>query len=418
VTRRNVVLMPVGSHGDVHPFVGVGKALAARGHAVRAFTSGYYASLFEAVGIELHDAFPAQQFRALLDDPMLWRPGIRAVRHVVAMAIEQAAGQYAWLAERAGDPDLLVIASPLAFGARVAQDRFGLRLATLQLSPGAIPSVVDPPRLPGLFMPRWLPLWARRAQRAVLTRLGDRLFARVNQLRREVGLGPARDIVGGWWNSPSLTLGLFPEWFSGHPVDWPPSVRLTDFPLYDESDVAAVNPETGRFLAACADRGGAVVFTPGSAMTQGAAFFAAAVEACATLDRPGLLLTRHPGQLPRRLPPLVRHEPYLPFSAVLPRAAALVYHGGIGTLSQACAAGTAQLLMPMAHDQFDNAARIERLGLGRTLERRRFRGPALAAALDDLLGDERIARRCQEVAGRLRASYGIGRTCDLLEAMP
>ena len=38
--------MPVGSHGDVHPFIGVGLALRARGHRVRAFTSGYYAALF------------------------------------------------------------------------------------------------------------------------------------------------------------------------------------------------------------------------------------------------------------------------------------------------------------------------------------------------------------------------------------
>ncbi len=48
--------------------------------------------------------------------------------------------------------------------------------------------------------------------------------------------------------------------------------------------------------------------------------------------------------------------------ALVPRLAALVHHGGIGTTAQAMRAGVPQLITPFAHDQFDNAARVERLG--------------------------------------------------------
>jgi UDP:flavonoid glycosyltransferase YjiC (YdhE family) len=57
----------------------------------------------------------------------------------------------------------------------------------------------------------------------------------------------------------------------------------------------------------------------------------------------------------------------VPLGQVLPRALALVSHGGIGTVSQALAAGIPQLVMPLGFDQFDNAARLERLGVAATL---------------------------------------------------
>ena len=61
------------------------------------------------------------------------------------------------------------------------------------------------------------------------------------------------------------------------------------------------------------------------------------------------------------------HVRYAPFSALLPRLRGLVHHGGIGTSAQALAAGIPQMVAPFAHDQFDNAARLCRLGVAVTL---------------------------------------------------
>ena len=273
--------------------------------------------------------------------------------------------------------------------------------------------------MPGVYLPPWVPLWARRLHRGALRWLADRSFVELNRLRRRVGLAPARDIAGGWWNSPALTVGLFPEWFSGRPADWPDSVRTTGFALYDEADVTPLGDELARFIDdAGADTGAApLAITFGSAMTQGARLFAAAADACARLGRPGLLLTRHPEQLPSRLPSHVVHVPYAPFSMLLPRVAALVHHGGIGTMSQAFAAGTPQLVVPLAHDQFDNGHRAARLDAGATIARRDADGDALAGALEALLADRRIARGAQAVARRVAGDDGLARTCDLLEAM-
>jgi rhamnosyltransferase subunit B len=54
---------------------------------------------------------------------------------------------------------------------------------------------------------------------------------------------------------------------------------------------------------------------------------------------------------------------------LLPQVAALVHHGGIGTTAAALAAGIPQLIAPFAFDQFDNAARTVRLGVGQSSAR-------------------------------------------------
>ena len=53
-----------------------------------------------------------------------------------------------------------------------------------------------------------------------------------------------------------------------------------------------------------------------------------------------------------------------PHSQLFPRAAAIVQQCGIGTLGQALSAGCPILAVPFAHDQPDNAHRIEQARRG------------------------------------------------------
>jgi UDP:flavonoid glycosyltransferase YjiC (YdhE family) len=146
-------------------------------------------------------------------------------------------------------------------------------------------------------------------------------------------------------------------------------------------------------------------------------FFAAAVDACCQLGRGGLLLTRFRDQLPPRLPAGVRRFDYVPLSQVLPRAAALVSHGGIGTISQALAAGVPQLIIPLGFDQFDNAARLERLGVGATLTPRAFRGPAVTRQLVRLLTSPAVASACSAVSAKLAKAEWEDFTCRAVEEL-
>ncbi|MFN8516393.1 MAG: glycosyltransferase [Chloroflexia bacterium] len=94
------------------------------------------------------------------------------------------------------------------------------------------------------------------------------------------------------------------------------------------------------------------------------------------------------------------HRPYVPLNDILPRAAALIHHGGIGTTAQGLAAGIPQLVMPMSHDQPDNALRLRQLGVGAALPPAKFTGPRVAAVLDQLLRSETTLARCRDLAAR------------------
>ena len=409
-----ILMIPVGSAGDVHPHVGIGLALQRRGHDVSVLTSAYFEPLLSRVGLPLIPVGTVDDYLRPLKRPDLWRPH-RALG-VIGEVIRPHATEIARvLREQAtGDPPLLV-AHPLAFGARAAQEALGLRSVTLHLQAAGFVSRHDT-AVPHVWLRsvnRW-PMPVKRLLVAAGDRLSDRALSPVvNELCTEFGLPPARNIVREWWHSPHRVIGLFPDWYAAVQPDWPPQTRLTGFPLYDEGDATPLAPELDRWL----DAGDPpVVFAPGTANRQAARFFHAGAEACRGLGRRGLLLTRFGEQIPESLPSGVWHAEYAPFGSLLPRAAALVHHGGIGTLAQALRAGCPQLVMPMAFDQPDNALRLARLGVGRYLRPSRFTGPAAARELDALLGSEEVARACRAVASRFDGIDPVARTCDLIEA--
>jgi len=135
------------------------------------------------------------------------------------------------------------------------------------------------------------------------------------------------------------------------------------------------------------------------------------------LQRRGLLLTKYPGHLPARLPAGVRHFSFVPFSQLLPRAAALVHHGGVGSCAQGLATGLPQLLMPMAFDQFDNAERLRRLGVASMVRPQHFRGLAVARKLDALLGNAKTHENCHRWAKKCEGRAALAKTCERIEAL-
>ncbi len=413
-----VILAPLGSHGDVHPFVGLGRALKARGHEVLLLTAEPFRELADRAGF---DGFAplgtADDFERMIRDPDLWHPdrAVKAVHGDPARVGRMIRDAYARIAAWHRPGDTAVVAGTLTFGARVAQEKLGVPLATVHLQPCVFYSVDDPPLYANFHIRKWWPRAVKRgvywmADRLVLDRM---LAPPLNAFRGELGLPPVTRVFGRWMDSPELVLGLFPGWF-GSAADWPPQTRLPGFVRYDQSDDTPLSPDLDAFLN---DGPPPVVFTFGSAMRLGKPFFTAAADACRLLGVRGLLLAKGRDQVPDSLPDGVRHFDYAPFSSVFPRAAAVVHHGGIGTTAQALAAGVPQLIMPLAHDMPDNARRLERLGVGRAVYPKRFRGPAVAAALKELTASPAVAAACRTLAGRMTEGDPAADACRLIEGL-
>jgi rhamnosyltransferase subunit B len=409
------LLIAIGSHGDVHPFVGIGLALRARGHDVTVVANGHFEPLVRRVGLDFAPAGTAEEYHALALRPDLWHP-VKGFRLIMEGTVRFMRPVYQTIVERYVPGETVVVASTLGLGARVAQDKHDIPTATVQLQPSVLRTVYETPRLPGSPLRAWHPRWVKRAMWSVADRLviDPALAPGINAFRAELGLPPVRRIMDQWWNSPRLVIGMFPEWFARPQPDWPKQVRLTGFPLYDEKGIEPMPESLVQFLDAGAPP---MAFTPGSAMWQGRAFFDAAVGTCKLLGRRGLLLSRRREHIPPALPPEIMHVDFAPFSELLPRCAALVHHGGIGTSAQAMAAGIPQLVTPMAHDQPDNAERLRKLGVARWVGVRQFKPARAAKMLGELLTSPAVAATCAEVRARLRNVDSLERTCELIESL-
>jgi len=240
----------------------------------------------------------------------------------------------------------------------------------------------------------------------------DPAFCRpLNQIRAGLGLPPVRRLFHEWIHRATVTLGLFPEWLAPRQPDWPVGLQLTGFPRY-AAGAAALAPDLQQFIAAGAPP---VVFTAGTANTTSEGFFAESAQVCQRLGLRGVLVASLRAQLPETLPPNVVHVAHAPFGRLFAQAAAVVHHGGIGTLSEALRAGAPQLIRPMAYDQFDNASRACRLGVAKELLPRAYRGPRLDAALQGLLGDASIRAACRQAAVRMEGEDGLRAACDALQ---
>jgi UDP:flavonoid glycosyltransferase YjiC (YdhE family) len=286
----------------------------------------------------------------------------------------------------------------------------------VHLSPAVFRSVIRPAFTPPLPASPALPSWFNRALYAAVDRwiIDPAIGVPLNAFRAARGMPPVRNIFRHWIHSPDLTIGLFPSWFAPPAPDWPRNVLLSGFPLYDEADVTPMDDALARFL----DQGPPpVAFTPGSAMRHAREFFAAAVQICRKLGTRGLLLSRHAANVPPQLPDGMMHVQFAPFSRVLPRCAAVVHHGGIGTCAQSLAAGIPQLVMPMAHDQHDNARRLANLAVARVLPARRFSARPAAARLAEMLGSAQVAGSCAAIKTRMQNDNPFEKTALAIEAL-
>lgn len=409
-----ILIFPMGSAGDVHPFIGVGKALQARGHEVFIITSGFFEDLVKRAGLGFRPVGTAADFEAVQADPDIWHPK-KAFAALVRLGLNHSYGPIVEHARELHKPgETVLVAGTLAIGARNARDLLDVPLVTAHLAPCLFLSSYRLPRMHGAPVPQWGPRWLKRLMWFVGSRVADRhVLPVLNAFRREHGLAPASDIVRNWWHSPDRVIGLFPEWFGPPQPDWPKQVRLTGFPMFDEAGMAAVSPELEQFLA---DGEPPLVLTPGTSMAHGREFFAAGVEALKLLGRRGILLTKFAETIPKALPPGVRHFSYVPFSEVLPRSAALVYHGGVGTCAQALRAGIPHLIYHMAHDQLDNLSRVRDLGVGDGTAPKQFNPKRVAVMLGRLLDDAAVKSRAQALSQRFDTEAWICETCELIES--
>ena len=405
-----------GSHGDLHPFLALGRGLLARGHETTLV--GHPDWEMEAHGAGLRFVSTGEPSREdfIRDHPdvlsMRWG-GLVSLHTLVNKAIAPGFDHTirALLSETCNHD--VIVAHHFTFPAPVAAELSGLPWATVSLAPGVVPSAWS---LPGANFARPGRGPLGRAWNQFIWSSGS-LISRVmvdpvvNRLRTEHDLKPVSDAIFAA-HSPALNLQLYSEHFAARPPDWSEEKRIAGFCFYDPPDAVALDPEIEAFLAKGEPP---ILFTLGSVAVQSpGAFFRSAVEALETLGLRGILLIGPEKNRPTHLPGSVLAVPYVPYGLLMPRVRAVAHQCGIGTLSHTLRAGLPSLACPFAFDQPNNARRLEALGVAELILPHQRDARHMGLALEKLLSGNAPAL-ARHLGEQISEENGVARACDILE---
>ncbi len=108
----------------------------------------------------------------------------------------------------------------------------------------------------------------------------------------------------------------------------------------------------------------------------------------------------------------------VPHEWLFPQMAAVVHHGGSGTLGAALRAGKPSVVVPFTGDQPLWAAQVERLGVGPSpVPHSKLTVTALANALHDALHDSAMQARAAALGEQLRAENGVSAAIQIIEGV-
>ncbi|HEX9070053.1 MAG TPA: glycosyltransferase [Ktedonobacterales bacterium] len=414
-----IVISTFGSTGDINPFLAAGLGLRARGHdVVFCVESGFQATAErlgfatspltgDAIGVLARyggslyrRATPLASLRLLVERyivPTL-RPRIAELRAACAGA------------------DALVT-SPTQIAASFVHDLDQVPYVSVTLQPVTLPSAEMEPQPTPFPAPRALRGLANRASWMVgglaIRPMTD---PPINAIRADYGLPPRRNWMWDGNISEKWAALAVSRAFIQPASDWPPQVRTIGFLFHDDDEHWAEPPALRELF----EGGKPVVALSSGSMSaeiaEFAAFYREGIAGIHAVGARALVIGAPADALPATGDPDTLALPFAPFSAIYPQCAAVIHHGGSGTLAQALRSGVPMLVVPWGADQFFNGAQIARQGVGLWLRRSRFTADRVAGALGQMLADPSFHRRARVCAGIIAGEDGVGSLCAMVES--
>jgi MGT family glycosyltransferase len=394
------------ARGHLYPLTSILLELRARGHEVAVRSLAAEVPMLRGLGFDAQPIAPAIE-AVTMDD---WRA--RTPQQALARSVRTFADRAPHDAEdlrraiEAEQPDLVLV-DVNSWGAISAAERWGGPWAVFCPYPLALSSPDVPPFGPGLPPARGAAgrLRDRLLRPLVFGTLERTMLPPLNNVRAGLGL-PAAANFDAFLGGLPLVLYLTAEPFEYPRADWPDSVVMVGPCAWEPSaELPGWLADVERPL---------VLVTTSSEFQDDGRLVDTALAALA--DEPVQVVATMPAaQLPdpARVPANAHVTTFAPHSALLPRAAAVVTHAGMGATQKALAHGVPVVAVPFGRDQREVARRVEVSGAGVRLPAGRLSPDRLRSAVQ-----QAIARRdgAARVAAGFAAAGGPPAAADALES--
>ncbi|NIL58317.1 glycosyltransferase [Salinispora arenicola] len=420
-----VLVVTVGSRGDVQPYVALGKGLQAAGHHVTLATCARFRTVVTDQGLaygqlsdDILQLLDSTAGRAAMEDATgvfgSIKTNIKLARQ--ANPINRKLLVDVWAAAQQAEPDVIVYHPKALAGPHVAE-KLGVPVVLALPVPVSVPTGDFPlVGLPALPLGRW---YNRLTYR--LAGAGYRMYdGMVNAFRRET-LGLARTSGAALTTRlpdgrPIPVLHGISEHVLPRPADWPAHVHLTGYWFLDGADRWQPPPALVDFIEA----GDPPVYVGFGSMAGrdphrltrvvGEALRLAGVRGIITTGWGGLEMVEQSDTN--------WHLTQAPHDWLFPRVSAVVHHGGAGTTAAALRAGKPSVICPFILDQFVWGRQVFALGAGSApIPQRKLTAQRLAAAIREVTTNADVQGAAARLGRSLAAEDGVANAVARIDAV-
>jgi MGT family glycosyltransferase len=415
-----IVFFPEGAYGPTNNCIGIGQVLRRRGHRVVFVIEESFAGTLEEKGFEEAlmrltppaetEEEPGQFWKDFIRDtgPVFRKPTIEQLEGFIQPTWQALVDGAKYVDDRLTEifedvcPDVIVEDNVVGFRAVVAADCPWIRIVSCN------PLEIPDPELPPVFS--GYPTGDQSGWeefREEYRRVHAGMHADFNEFMQERGC-PALPDLEFIHRSPYLNLFLYPG-----DADYERSRPLG--PMWERLG-SCVRKEAVGDLDVPRGDGPLVYLSLGSLGSADVELMQRLVDLLAAGGYRAIV-SKGPQHDQIELRDGQAGAELVPQPALLPLVDAVITHGGNNTVTECLHFGRPMVLLPLFWDQYDNAQRMDELGLGVRLPTFEFEDAQLGEAIERLTGDEAVGGRLREIGAGLQANPGTERAADCIESV-
>ena len=415
-----IVFFPEGAYGPTNNCVGIGQALRQRGHRIVFVIEESFAGALEEKGFEERlmrlqapaetEEEPGQFWKDFIRDtgPVFRRATIEQLEGFIKPTWEALVGGAKYVDDRLTEifedvcPDVVVEDNVVGFSAVVTADCPWVRIVSC--NPLELPDPELPPAFSG-YPTDDSSGWEEF--RTEYRRIHGDMHGDFDEFMRERGCPPLPELEF-IHRSAHLNLFLYPE-----EADYERSRPLG--PMWERLDSCVRKEGSGDFHPPKGD-GKLVYLSLGSLGSADVELMQRLVDLLAAGGYRAIV-SKGPQHDQIELRDGQEGAELVPQPALLPLVDAVITHGGNNTVTECLHFGKPMVVLPLFWDQYDNAQRMDELGLGVRLPTFEFEDAQLGGAVDRLVADEHLTARMKEISKDLQLNPGTERAAESIEGV-